>query len=235
MQLRPISGDVCGCWGAAVCLVTTGWSEGEWYVTDRSKAIVVTAGSQIVLVSPKDRDGFLAEIEHAGAQTLAPSAESTSGGPHFTLTISAARGLALPTSFVLAIVVGIPAFVVALVFLYAPGRPPVDLTRDSLVIHSRFYGMTVPASSVDAADVRVVDLRTEPGWKPVLRTNGFGNLHYLAGNFLTASGRAVKLFTTGTERLVLLPPSSAYETPVLLDVADPDQFAARVRQEWRGK
>jgi Bacterial PH domain len=80
--------------------------------------------------------------------------------------------------------------------------------------------------------VRVVDLRLEPGWKPVLRTNGFGNPHYQAGNFRTASGRAVKIFSTGTDRLVLLPPSSANGTPVLLDAADPDQFVARVRKEW---
>jgi hypothetical protein len=103
------------------------------------------------------------------------------------------------------------------------------------VIHSLFYGMTVPASSVDVANVRVVDLQAEPGWKPVLRTGGFGNPYYRAGNFRTASGRAVKLFTTGTERLVLLPPSSEDGTPVLLDSEEPDQLAARVREQWSGR
>jgi hypothetical protein len=32
--------------------------------------------------------------------------------------------------------------------------------------------------------------------------------------------------------LVLLPPSGQDGLPVLLDVDDPDQFAARIRQEW---
>jgi hypothetical protein len=123
----------------------------------------------------------------------------------------------------------------AAAILYAPGRPPVDLTRDALVIQSRFYGMTVPASSVDVAGVRVVDLGTEPGWRPVLRTGGFANAHYQAGNFRTANGRAVKLFTTGGRRLVLLPPSSADGTPVLLDTPEPDEFAARVREEWASR
>ncbi|MGC9157816.1 MAG: hypothetical protein ACP5FH_02405, partial [Terracidiphilus sp.] len=84
-------------------------------------------------------------------------------------------------------------------------------------------------------NVRVIDLEIEPGWKPVLRVNGFANPHYQAGNFKTANGSIVKLFTTGSERLVLLPPSSKAGMPVLLDVAEPDQFAARLRQEWTGQ
>jgi len=223
--------DFRGCvrlWGSGGLFGYYGlfWSKAlgrsRWFVTDRSKAVIVSDGSQTVLVSPEDRDGFLAAIGPADPQTLAIRAES------------AKSGLALPLAMGLAIAAA-ALVLVALSFSYAPGRPPVDLTRDSLAIHSRFYGMTIPASSVDVANVRVVDLRTEPGWKPVLRTNGFGNLHYRAGNFETASGRAVRLFTTGTERLVLLPPSRQDGTPVLLDVAEPDQFVARVRQEWSGQ
>ena len=92
--------------------------------------------------------------------------------------------------------------------------------------------MTVPVSSVDVDKVRVVDLQAEPGWKPVLRTGGFSNPRYRAGNFRTANGRAVKLFTTGSRRLVLLPPSREDGTPVLLDAAEPDHFAARLREIW---
>ena len=95
--------------------------------------------------------------------------------------------------------------------------------------------MTVPASSVDVAHVRVIDLRNEPGWKPLYRTNGFDNYYYRAGNFKTANGDAVKLFTTGSKRLVLLPPSSKEGIPVLLDVAEPDRFVARLHQEWTGQ
>jgi hypothetical protein len=220
--------DFCGCvrlWGSGGLFGYYGlfWSKAlgksRWYVTDRSKAVVVTDGSQTVLVSPEDHDGFLAAIERMDAQVLATSPES------------ARSGLALPPTIGLAIA-GVVLALVAFSFCYSPGRPPVDLTRNSLVIHSRFYGMTVPASSVDVTNVRVIDLRIEPGWKPVLRTNGFGNPHYRAGNFKTANGRTVKLFTTGSPQLVLLPPSSEGGTPVLLDVAEPNQFAARVRQEW---
>jgi hypothetical protein len=116
--------------------------------------------------------------------------------------------------------------------LYAPGCPPVDLTRDALLIDSRFYGMTVPRSSVDVKRIRVLDLDAEPAWKPVSRTGGFGNRYYRAGTFRTANGRTVKLFTTGGRRLVLLPSSRQDGTPVLLEVAEPDAFVAQVRETW---
>lgn len=224
------AGDFWGCvrmWGSGGLFGYYGWfwskalGRSKWYVTDRSRVVVMADGDQIILVSPEDHDGFVAAIRRADAATLATNASSASG-QKWSLSI----GLAIT---------GAVLVVVAAAMLYAPGRPPVDLTRDSLVIHSLFYGMTVPASSVDVANVRVVDLQAEPGWKPVLRTGGFGNPYYRAGNFRTASGRAVKLFTTGTERLVLLPPSSEDGTPVLLDSEEPDQLAARVREEWSGR
>jgi Bacterial PH domain len=222
--------DFWGCvrlWGSGGLFGYYGWfwskalGRSRWYVTDRNRAVVVTNGDKTILVSPEDHDGFVAAIRGGDAGRLATNARSASGG-RSSLTI----GLSV-TAVSFALVVA--------AMLYAPGRPPVDLTRDSLVIHSRFFGITVPATSVDVANVRVVDLKVEPGWKPVRRTGGFGNPHYRAGNFRTASGRAVKLFTTGTERLVLLPPSSTDGTPVLLDAAEPDQFAARVREEWSSR
>jgi len=198
------------------------WSKGLgrslWYVTDRTKAVVVTDGEKIILVSPDNHDEFVAAIRQAEAGALATDAPPESG-PAFSFPI----GLAIA---------GVALAVVAAAMLYAPGRPAVELGQDSLVIHSRFYGMTLPASSVDVANVRVVDLHREPGWKPVLRTGGFGNPFYRAGNFRTANGRTVKLYTTGTGRLVLLPPSREEGRPVLLDAAEPDEFAAQVRKEW---
>jgi hypothetical protein len=220
--------DFRGCvrlWASGGLFGYYGWfwskalGRSRWFVTDRSKAVVVADGDRIILVSPEDRDGFVAAIGRGDAGIAAPSTREAIGGLAIPLIVGVA-------------IAGATLALVAAALLYAPGRPPVDLTRDSLVINSRFYGMTVLASSVDAANVRVVDLRLEPGWKPVLRTDGFGNPYYRAGNFQTANGREVKLFTTGTARLVLLPPSREDGTPVLLDAVDPDQFATRVREEW---
>ena len=232
--------DFRGCvrlWGNGGLFGYYGWfwskslGKSRWYVTDRSKAAVVTDGSQIILVSPGDLDGFRAAIERADADELAPSVESASAGVALLRTESAGSKRPFAPIVGLAIAGFVVAFVAA-TLLYAPGRPPVDLTSNALVIHSRFYGMTVAASSVDAAHVRVVDLGAELGWQPTMRTNGFGNPHYRAGEFRTANGQTVKLFTTGSERLVLLPPSSKDGLSVLLDVDEPDQFAARIRQQW---
>lgn len=110
-------------------------------------------------------------------------------------------------------------------------RPGVVLTGDGLEIQSRFYGMTVGRGEVDVAGVRVVDLAAEPGWKPVLRTNGFGNPNYRAGDFQTADGRKVRLYTTGAGRLVLLPRVGG-EAPVLLEAEDPEGLAGRVGAVW---
>ena len=61
--------DFKGCvrlWASGGLFGYYGWfwskalGKSKWYVTDRSKAIVVTDGSQTILVSPEDRDGFLA-------------------------------------------------------------------------------------------------------------------------------------------------------------------------------
>jgi hypothetical protein len=185
--------------------------------------VVVADGDQYILVSPEDHERFVAAIraEEAGTPPIDPGL--TAGKPGWTLGLS------------VLVVIGFSLALIPLAMNYAPGRPPVDLTPQSLTIHSWFYGMTVPASSVDAANVRVVDLQAEPGWKPTRKTNGFGNRNYRAGSFRTANGRTVKLFTTGSARLVLLPPLRADGTPVLLDAEEPDQFAARVRKTWAGR
>ena len=215
-------------WGSGGLFGYYGWfwskalGRSRWYVTNRNKAVVIADGDQLVLVSPDDHDEFVAALRGTDAGPLDTSARSVNVGPGWPATSGVA-------------IAGLSLALVAAAMLYAPGRPLVDLTQHSLVIHSRFYGMTVPASSVDVASVRVVELLTEPNWKPVVRTNGFGNPYYRAGYFRTAGGRTVKLFTTGAARLVLLPPASPDGTPVLLDAAEPDRFAARVREEWRGR
>lgn len=191
----------------------------RWYVTDRERVLVLADGDEIVLVSPEDHDGFVAAIRRVDEDMGEAAARPTDR----RMLSAMAWGLGVG-GLVLALTAG--------AMRYAPGCPPVDLTRDSLVIHSRFYGMTVPASGVDVANVRVVDLQAERGWRPVLRTGGFGNPYYRAGNFRTASGRAVRLYTTGATRLVLLPPLQAEGTPVLLEAAEPEKFTARVREEW---
>lgn len=225
------SEDFAGCvrlWGSGGLFGYYGtfWSRAlgrsEWYVTDRSKAVLIADADRVIVVSPDDREAFLAAV--GSDQPLPPVAPAI-----------ARKSVVAPT---LVFAIAFPALVlgfVAWAVLANPGRPPVDLTRNSLTIHSKYYGMTLPAASVDAKHVRVIDLTKEPGWTPVIRTDGFGNSHYRAGSFRTANGRDVTLYTTGSKRLVLLPPSRKQGTPVLLDTDNPDQFVARVQAEWKSE
>jgi hypothetical protein len=187
-----------------------------WYLTDRSKAVVVVTSAKTVVLSPADTDGFLKAI---GAPASAPALSAPSGG----IGIGPVIGIA-------GAAIGLAA--VALTFLYSPGPPGYTLTRDALTIHDKcFYAVTLKADAVDVGGIRVIDLKQEPDWRPTARTNGFANAHYQSGWFRLANGRNVEMYRAGGDRLVLLP-GKGDATTVLYQAQDPDQFAAEVRQTW---
>ncbi len=187
-----------------------------WYVTDRSKAVVVITGAKTAVFSPDDVDGFIAAIGAPEAPAGAPPAPRWSPLP--AILIGAAVGGA------------VIAFVLASLY-YSPGLPGYTLTRDTLAIHDKFYPVTLGARDVDVARIRVVDLREEPGWRPTMRTNGFGNLRYRSGWFRVANGKSVRLYRESGARLVLLPARNG-AAPVLLEVKAPEQFVQQVRRKW---
>ena len=122
----------------------------RWYLTDRSKAVVV-AGGKTALFSPDDREGFLNAI----GRTVPSSPESFSG------MLQAANARDWPG---MVVGIGVGVFVVGLVaatMLYNPGPPAYTLTRESLTIHDRFYPVTVRADSIDVDRIQVVDLHDE--------------------------------------------------------------------------
>jgi hypothetical protein len=116
--------------------------------------------------------------------------------------------------------------------LYAPGPPKYTLNSEGLTIHDRFYPVTVRASEVDVARIRVVDLDTDPHWRPTSRTNGFGGLHYHSGWFRVAGGEKVRMYRADGRRLVLLPPL-AQTAPVLIEVKQPEAFVQEVQHAWK--
>lgn len=187
-----------------------------WYVTDRSKAVVVVTEAKTALFSPGDVTGFLAAI---GAPASAPGVyPSAAGGNTAAKLVGAAIAMV-----VLAIM--------ALTFLYSPGPPSYTLTPDALTIHDKFYSVTLKAEAVDAGQVRVIDLTQEPDWRPTARTNGFANAHYQSGWFRVANGKTVKLYRAGGDRLVLLPARGS-ATTVLYQAQEPEKFAEQMRREW---
>ncbi len=195
-----------------------------WYVTDRSRAVVIVTPAKTVLVSPADPDSFISAVQ---SQTPVPPGPGAAGLPAAAPRFGLAG--ALVGMGIAALAIGVVAFALS----YSPGPPAYTLTAQSLAIHDRFYPFTLQAADVDAARIRVVDLDTNHEWQPTLRTNGFANSHYRAGRFRVAGGQTVRLYRADGRRLVLLPPRGS-GMPVLLQTTDPDGFAAQVRREWGG-
>lgn len=194
---------------------TTSLGRCNWYVTDRSRMVVLKTAGRTLVLSPADPEAFIAAVSSA-AKT-----EPVTPPPVWRAWIITAGAVL------------IAAAAAAFAFLYSPGAPRVTLARDGLAIHDRFYPVTLKASEVDIPNIRVVDLANDPDWRPAWRTNGFANKHYRAGWFRLKNGQTVRLYQADSRLLVLLPPKAKGD-PVLLEAADPDEFIAQVRREWSG-
>ena len=227
-EIRPgTPADLAGCirlWGSGGffgyygLFRTSKLGRSYWYVTDRSKTVIVVARDKTFVLSPDDVLGFVAVAGMPPAGAVG------------------AEGSALPSRSVrnymgLAVGLGIAVLAVVLVALsivYAPGPPPYTLAGSSLTIHDRFYPVTLQASAVDAGNIRIVDLTRDSEWRPTLRTNGFANQHYQSGWFRVASGKTVRLYRAGGRRLVLIPPKGS-GTYVLYQAKDPEAFVQQLR------
>jgi hypothetical protein len=190
----------------------------NWYVTDRSNAVVLAGDSGTAIVSPDDAAGFIAAL---GNRVPKRASDWSTVGAHG----GSGRGWATAASLIAG------ATILGAVFLYAPGPPRYTLTKTALEIHDRFYPVTLNADSVDVGNVRVIDFDKDTDWKPVTRTNGFGSEHYHSGWFQVSSGQKVRMYRADSKRVVLLPPKGE-GAPVLLETKDPEKFVAEVHHEW---
>ncbi len=197
----------------------------RWYVTNRRNIVILSTDAGTTLFSPDDVEGFLDAV-----RPWAPFASSvpTSSSPAARPARPALRWFAVAA---IAGLIGAVAAFVAFAITYSPGPPAYTLTPNSLAIHDRFYPVTLPASSIDASRIRVVDLDANPAWRPVARTNGFANSHYRSGWFRVVNGETVRLYQASSRRLVLLPSNGTGPT-VLLEVKSPDAFVAALRRAW---
>jgi hypothetical protein len=201
----------------------------SWYMTDRSHAVVLIAGTKTILVSPDDTDGFLRAL-----RTRAPVAIGATAGNASSVPVGPSPPRRPITAAIL-IGVGLaaagPVLVVA-AMRYDPGPPGTTLTPTTLAIHDRFYPVTLGASSVDVSGVRIVNLAEESEWRPAVRVGGFANSYYQSGGFRANTGMTMRLYRAASRRLVLLPPTHG-GNPVLLEVEDPEHFVEQLRREWR--
>jgi Bacterial PH domain len=208
-----------GAFGYYGLFSTATLGKSTWYVTNRDNRVVVITGSKTALFSPDDVNGFLNAI-----RASAPIVEGYRAPlPHRSRSFGTAIGAAI----------GIAAIgLVAAGLSYSPGTPGYTLTPTQLAIHDRFYPVTLLADNVDVSQVRIVDLARDAEWRPTSRTNGFANWHYQSGWFRVAAvQKNVRLYRSGGERLVLLPPNGDGVT-VLYQAKDPEAFVSALRAAW---
>ena len=187
----------------------------RWYVTDRSRPVVVTAAKTYV-VSPLDTEAFIAALP-AGITNL-PVIGATGAERNFGRYIGLAIG-------------GVTIALVTATLLYAPGPPGYTLTPDSITIHDRFYPVSLKPAAIDIPAIRTVSIDGDSPWRPVMRTNGFANVHYHAGWFRDAGGQQVRMYRADGHQLVLLPPKGD-GAHVLFEVKDPPAFIRQLRTLW---
>jgi len=216
-----------GLFGYTGTFRTATLGKSTWYLGDRSRAVVLRFGGKTVLVSPGDVEGFLEAMRpYVPRQAAAPGvpAEIAGGG-----SAGPARALVLGA----AVLLGLAGTVVAFFAVsYTPGPPDYTLTRDSLIIHDRFYPVTLQADAVDVAHVQVVDVTDGSDWRPTQRTNGFANSHYQSGWFRTSSGQKIRLYRAGGDRLVLIPPKGSGNA-VLLEARDEQRLVDEIQRQWQ--
>lgn len=206
---------------------TTVLGRSTWYMTNRANAVIVRTAGKTVLVSPDDVDAFIAAVRRVApvpVGTLAPVAGNTG---------SRKSGVPIGAWIGGGIAILVVAFIV-FAMMYSPGPPRLTLTSHSLTIHDRFYSVTVNAADVEVAGIRVVDIKTDPEWRPTARTNGFANAHYRSGWFRVSSGKTVRMYWADGTNLVLLPPKGN-SAPVLVQASDADRLVALLHQDWAGR
>jgi hypothetical protein len=197
---------------------TTALGNSWWYLTNRANCVVIKTTGKTFVVSPNDVDGFVAAL-NAGSPSVIPRTE-----PKVT-----SRGI--PKILAIAAML-LPLGIVAAAWFYSPGAPGYTLTPDHLAIHDRFYPVTINAASVNLPDIKIVDVKQDPEWRPDMRTGGFANPHYRSGWFRVKGGEKVRLYQANSSRLVLIPPKGN-GTPVLYQAAEPEQFIAELQREWK--
>jgi hypothetical protein len=204
---------------------TSRLGESTWYLTNRSKAVVIITDEKTVLVSPDDTEVFLGAI-----RSEFPNLDFSGAGAEGRTSSSRPRSRMLVAVVPTAVVAGLA--ITAFVIFFKPALPAYTITRTDLTIHERFYPITVRADQIDLDQVRMVDVRQDQDWRPTRRTNGFATFHYHSGWFRAGNGKRIWMCRADGTRLVLLPPKDG-GTAVLFEARDPERFIQQVQRQWR--
>jgi len=97
-----------------------------------------------------------------------------------------------------------------------------EVSEDGLNIAGVMYGRHIPAASLVADGVRVLNLHRENEYRMRWRTNGAGLPGFSAGWFKLRNGEKSLCFVTDHHRVVYVPTTDGYS--VLISVSEPEVF-----------
>jgi hypothetical protein len=89
------------------------------------------------------------------------------------------------------------------------------------------YGRLIPRSGMDVDEARRVDFKSDPSYRPGIRTNGISMPGYSSGWFRLKDRASALLFVTDRTGTVAIPTDLGYV--LLLSPADPDAFLSALR------
>jgi hypothetical protein len=122
--------------------------------------------------------------------------------------------------------VGIVVFMACLVTLFgylafSSRHVQLEVSEDKLRISGDIYGRTIPASLVNGAEVKALNLTHDTAYGLSRRTNGSGLPGYKSGWFKLANGEKALAFITDPTQVIYIPTREGYS--VLMSVADPEK------------
>jgi hypothetical protein len=102
-----------------------------------------------------------------------------------------------------------------------------EVSPEGLRLRGDLYGRLIPASELQIAQARRVDLAATPDLAPRWRTMGTGMPGYQSGWFRLKNGEKALLYLTDRTRAVYVPTTQGYG--VLVSPEDPDGFITALR------
>jgi hypothetical protein len=197
------------------------------FVTDWSRSVIVpTQEGFTLLLSPDDPDEFLDALRESAVATrqagtpIAPPRTFT-----FTARPPSRRDISLPVALamLLPVMIGVPVGLLA----WTSRRIRFELSGQGLRIRGP-YGRLIPREGLMVAEAGRVDLKTDPSFRGMIRTNGIGMPGCLAGWCRFRGGSKGLAFVTDQTRVVAVPTSLGFT--LLLSPADPERFLESLRR-----
>jgi hypothetical protein len=194
------------------------------FITDWSRSVIVPTDEDfVVLVSPDDPNAFLAALR---ARSAAAGQKRATGPSTFPLAAPRASYDSLPVF--LRTVSLIPLFLAVLLggLTWYSRHLRFELSPEGLRIRGP-YGRLIPRDALDARNARIVNMKTDPSFRWMIRTNGIGMPGFGAGWFRFKGGRRALAFVNQFTKVVEIPTNLGY--CVLLSPAEPEGFLRELR------